>query len=145
VVEHIPWSDGTIYWDTSGCCDGTQRIQKHESDPGMWRGRWNHYAFVKDRDRKQIWQNGALFHEATNTADLTVIRGFIVVEVLRSGAREAGDFGRLRFREEGVKVQRWTAMRRETRVGFFAVDIGWQGMISLVTRQSMRLMPAIAT
>ena len=48
------------------------------------------------------------------------------------GAREAGDFDRLRFREEGVKVQRWTATRRETRVGFFAVDIGWQGMISLL-------------
>jgi hypothetical protein len=62
---------------------------------------------------------------------MTVIRA-LVVQVLRSGAREAGDFDRLRFGEEGVKVQRWTAMRRETRVGFFAVNIGWQGMISLL-------------
>jgi hypothetical protein len=66
---------------------------------------------------------------------MTVIRAFIVAQALRSGAREAGSFDRLRFREEGVKVQRWTATRRETRVGFLAVDIGWQDMILyLVTR-----------
>jgi CotH protein/concanavalin A-like lectin/glucanase superfamily protein/lamin tail-like protein/Fn3 domain-containing protein/chitobiase/beta-hexosaminidase-like protein len=87
---HIPWSDGTIYWDTSGCCDGTQRIQKHESDPGHYRGRWNHYAFVKDKDRKQIWQNGALFHEGTNTADLTMIRGFTIGNAENNGELSYG-------------------------------------------------------
>ncbi|MBI4604200.1 MAG: CotH kinase family protein [Planctomycetes bacterium] len=82
---HIPWSDSTVYWDTSGCCDGTQRISKPEPDASRWRGRWNHYAFVKDGPRKQIWQNGSLFHEGTNVARLTPIRGLFVGCAPRSG------------------------------------------------------------
>ena len=82
---HVPWSDATIYWDTSGCCDGTQRIFKAESDSTEWRGRWNHYVFVKDGDLKQIWQNGSLFHHGTNTADLTLIRGFFIGGSLNNG------------------------------------------------------------
>jgi len=42
------------------------------------RGRWNHYVFLKDGDRKEIWQNGVLFHQGTNTANLTLIRGLFI-------------------------------------------------------------------
>ncbi len=82
---HIPWSDAVIYWDTAGCCDGTQRISKAEPDPARWRGVWNHYAFVKDGDSKRIYQNGALFHEGTNVADLTAIRGLFIGGPLNQG------------------------------------------------------------
>ncbi|MEN9677075.1 MAG: hypothetical protein RIS76_2971, partial [Verrucomicrobiota bacterium] len=74
---HLPWSDQVIYWDTAGCCDpGGQRISVAEPDPSKWRGAWNHYAFVKRGDRKEIWQNGRLLHQAENRDVLTPIRSF---------------------------------------------------------------------
>ncbi|HVR74705.1 MAG TPA: lamin tail domain-containing protein [Planctomycetota bacterium] len=85
INAHAPWSDGVIYWDTAGCCDGTQRISRAENDSTRWRGRWNHYVFVKDGDVKQIWQNGTLFHEGINTADLTLIRGLQIGGALNNG------------------------------------------------------------
>jgi len=63
---HVPWGGGgTIYWDTSGCCGGGDtRIAS------FWGGdyhSWNHFAFSKNGDTKQIFINGALFHEGENT------------------------------------------------------------------------------
>jgi len=65
---HVPWSNRNIYWDTSGCCDGrTTRINK------KWSGNfseWHHFVFIKDRDRKAIYIDGELFHEANNNSRL---------------------------------------------------------------------------
>lgn len=63
---HIPWSDGTIYFDTAGgCCAANQRQSMNvlnvfpEHD---WLA-WNHYAFVKDGPIKRIYINGELLVE----------------------------------------------------------------------------------
>jgi len=64
---HIPWSDGTIYFDTQGCCGGDTRINKG----GSGYDEWHHYAFVKDGDAKRIYIDGVLFHEGSNNAVLT--------------------------------------------------------------------------
>ena len=65
---HVPWGNSTIYWDTSGCCDGrTTRINK------KWNGDftdWHHFVFIKDRDRKAIYIDGELIHEANNNSRL---------------------------------------------------------------------------
>jgi len=61
---HIPWSDGTIYFDTAGgCCAApTQRLNANvvnvfpEHD---WLG-WHHYAFVKDLGYKAVYVDGNL-------------------------------------------------------------------------------------
>jgi hypothetical protein len=82
---HVPWSDAVVYWDTAGCCDGTQRISRAESDPDLWRAGWNHYVFLKNGDRKEIWQNGVLFASGVNTADLTLVRGFFIGGALNNG------------------------------------------------------------
>lgn len=74
---HLPWSDGNIYFDTAGCCDGaTQRISANISnfpdysgDPSWW-NEWRHYVFVKDAGHKQIWVEGQLFHEGDNSNPL---------------------------------------------------------------------------
>lgn len=72
---HLPWSDQVIYWDTAGCCDpGNHRISVAETEPSLWRGQWNHYAFVKRGEMKEIWQNGRLLHSGVNVAHLTTIR-----------------------------------------------------------------------
>jgi hypothetical protein len=67
---HTPWSDSTIYFDTSGCCTAdTQRINlniaqflDYTGDPTWWES-WHHFAFVKDGNAKRIYINGKLFHE----------------------------------------------------------------------------------
>jgi len=57
LLSHSPWSDGTIYWDTGGCCDGT--LNRTASNPGgVALGTWNHIALVKDGDLKLIYFNG---------------------------------------------------------------------------------------
>ena len=65
---HVPWGNSTMYWDTSGCCDGrTTRINK------KWNGDvtdWHHFVFIKDRDRKAIYIDGELIHEANNNSRL---------------------------------------------------------------------------
>jgi hypothetical protein len=64
---HVPWSNGHIYWDTAGCCGGDTRIEK------LWEGdwsTWNHFAFVKNGDAKEIWINGELHHSGSNNGVL---------------------------------------------------------------------------
>jgi hypothetical protein len=70
---HLPWSDGVIYFDVNGCCDATQRISQAEPDDTKWRGQWNHYAFVKDREITRIYQNGELWLEGQGKAPLLPI------------------------------------------------------------------------
>ena len=65
---HVPWSNGHVYWDTAGCCNGgTQRI---EANAVEWAplDEWNHYVFIKSDDQKEIWINGELFHEGVGQA-----------------------------------------------------------------------------
>ena len=66
---HVPWSDSTIYFDSSGCCGAdTQRINlnidqfpDYTGDATWWQ-QWHHFAFVKDGAEKRIYINGKLFH-----------------------------------------------------------------------------------
>ncbi len=75
---HLPWGDSVIYWDT-GCCDTSrQRVSIAEPDSTQWKGAWNHYVFVKKGITKQIWQNGRLLLEGTNTDPLKPIRSFFL-------------------------------------------------------------------
>ncbi|MEM7234862.1 MAG: lamin tail domain-containing protein, partial [Planctomycetota bacterium] len=75
---HAPWSDRVIYWDAGGCCDGSNRIFAPESKEVLWRGAWNHYVFLKDGDRREIWQNGRLFHSGEGPAPLARIQSFVI-------------------------------------------------------------------
>ena len=75
---HLPWSDSVVYWDT-GCCDpGLHRISVGVPDSTRWKGRWNHYAFLKQGDSKRIFWNGTLLAEGKNTENLNAIRSFFL-------------------------------------------------------------------
>ena len=76
---HLPWSDSVIYWDTAGCCDATRnRVFTGEPNPTKWKGQWNHYVFQKDRDKKEIWQNGSLLLSGTSTDVMMNFRSFFI-------------------------------------------------------------------
>ncbi len=54
---HAPWGNGTIFWDTAGCCGGNTRLQ---NNPGsLADNEWHHFAFVKDGANKSIYVDGA--------------------------------------------------------------------------------------
>jgi|MDTC01.1.fsa_nt_gb hypothetical protein len=70
---HAPWGEGTIFFDTAGCCDGgSQRMSKASPDGLDYTDGWHHLGFVKDGATKQIWVDGVLHHEAQNTAPLPI-------------------------------------------------------------------------
>ena len=75
IQVHLPWSDSVVYFDTAGCCAGDTRISRQELDPVQWRGRWNHYVFLKDGPRKEIWRNGVLWHSGDGAIPLKGVRG----------------------------------------------------------------------
>lgn len=55
---HLPWSDGTIYWDTGGCCGGDTRLNQAPSGHDF--NTWHLYSFVKRGTTKEIWIDGNL-------------------------------------------------------------------------------------
>lgn len=74
---HAPWGDGTIYFDTAGCCDGgSQRISSNISNyptysgDNSWWYQWRHYVFLKNGSNKQVWIDGVKFFEGENTNPL---------------------------------------------------------------------------
>jgi hypothetical protein len=74
---HIPWSDDNIYFDTSGCCDANlQRINAkidtfadYPGDDSYWTN-WHHFVFTKKADQKNIYIDGKLFLNGSNTSPL---------------------------------------------------------------------------
>jgi hypothetical protein len=70
---HTPWGNNNIYFDTAGCCDtATQRINASIDtfNPNFDFTAWHHFAFVKSGSKKQIWIDGKVFLEGTNTSPL---------------------------------------------------------------------------
>lgn len=75
---HAPWSNNNIYFDTAGCCDAaTQRINgnvgdfpAYSGDVTWWTDQWHFLVFSKKAELKQVWIDGALFLEGSNTAPL---------------------------------------------------------------------------
>jgi hypothetical protein len=85
---HIPWSDGTIYWDCGTNGAGSyDRIYK--SSGNVHRG-WNYWVFWKDANaasnRMKIYLNGSLWHQgAGGTKTMPSATAFTI------GGRSQGD------------------------------------------------------
>ena len=77
--SHVPWGNGTIYFDTSGCCD-TPAKRLNGSVSGIEWGKWHHVALIKNGAAKQVWVNGELALEQTSGADplLTDWTGLVI-------------------------------------------------------------------
>lgn len=56
---HVPWSDGTIYYDHSGQTGTSQRIAGAAPGGHVWTN-WHHYAFVKTGGEKRLYIDGVL-------------------------------------------------------------------------------------
>ena len=64
MCAHVPWSDGTIYFDTGG--PSYNRISKAGS-ASDYEGAWTFWTFLKNADTgdQQIYINGVLWHSGT--------------------------------------------------------------------------------
>ncbi len=77
---HTPWGDDNIYFDTSGCCDGSaERINASISGFGpyeavgndSWWNQWHFFVFSKNGPGdKEIWIDGQLFLKGSSSAPL---------------------------------------------------------------------------
>ncbi|MCB9169406.1 MAG: hypothetical protein H6597_05910 [Flavobacteriales bacterium] len=63
---HLPWSDGSVYWDAGNDGGGYDRINKAAQTAEV-EGQWNHWAFVKNTNTGQmkIYLNGTLWQSGT--------------------------------------------------------------------------------
>ncbi len=73
---HVPWSNGQIYFDTSGCCNADQRINAPITDfPGatdntFFTTAWHHFIFTKKGGAKTVYIDGILFMSGADQAPL---------------------------------------------------------------------------
>ena len=95
---HIPWGNNTIFFDTSGCCGGTQRISKGAADIDFLE--WHHFVFTKNEDaHKEIWVSMVqLWHEGENDRH-TLFDDWTYLAIGSSGT---GDFADAIVDEFGV-------------------------------------------
>ena len=78
---HLPWGNGTIFWDCGNDGSGWDRISK-PATPAEYQGQWNHWAFTKNAatGEMKMFLNGELWHSATGRQKL------IDVQALRVGS-----------------------------------------------------------
>jgi endonuclease/exonuclease/phosphatase family metal-dependent hydrolase len=65
---HVPYDNGTVYWDAGGHGDGlTDNINKAAS-PQDYKGRWTHWAVTKNAKtgEQRIYLDGKLFQKGTD-------------------------------------------------------------------------------
>ncbi len=60
---HLPWGNGSVYWDCGNTGTGYDRIEK-AANPADYEGKWNHWAFTKNATTGQmkIYLNGVQWH-----------------------------------------------------------------------------------
>lgn len=92
---HVPWSDGKIYFDTSGCCGPRlyrlfapiADLPGYAGGPDCWR-HWRLYVFTKKGAHEQIWVDRQPLVEGDNTDELPTD-----VTLLHIGSEEGGALG----------------------------------------------------
>ena len=83
---HVPWSDGTIFFDQSGCCTPSQRLT---ASGGIVENAWHHLVFQRDAGGNQeIWLDGTKVASASGAEPLDPFSG-----ILTMGANSAGGNG----------------------------------------------------
>jgi len=78
---HVPWSSGTVYFDTGGVLGGPYDRISLVGDAADYEGTWSHWTLLKNADTgdQQIYLNGELWHSGTGmTATMTGVTKFTI-------------------------------------------------------------------
>ena len=77
VQAHVPWGNGTIFFDQSGCCDPPERLTV---DGQIQLNMWQHFVFQKDSSgNRTIWVNGAEVASAGGSDALDPLDGILTI------------------------------------------------------------------
>jgi hypothetical protein len=84
IQAHIPWSDGTIYFDQSGCCAAPG--ERLTVGGRVIQDQWQHFAFRRDEDgNRSIWVDGVSVAQSAGADPLEPFSG-----VLHIGSDDVG-------------------------------------------------------
>ncbi|MEE3179362.1 MAG: LamG-like jellyroll fold domain-containing protein, partial [Verrucomicrobiota bacterium] len=74
---HTPWSDGTIFFDQSGCCAPSQRL----TVGGLVTvNQWQHFVFQRDdAGNREIWVDGVLAASGGGAEALDAFNGILTI------------------------------------------------------------------
>ena len=73
---HVPWGNGTVFFDQSGCCNPAQRL----TTVGTSLGVWQHFVFQRDSaGNREIWIDGFLAASAGGAETLDSFNGIITI------------------------------------------------------------------
>jgi hypothetical protein len=73
---HTPWSNGTIFFDQSGCCDAPERL----TTTGAVANQWQHFVFQRDEiGNREIWIDGVLAGSADGADPLDAFDGILTL------------------------------------------------------------------
>lgn len=74
---HVPWGDGTIYFDHAGSASGNARLTT--SGSGITANAWDHFVFQKSGGTKEIWLNGTMLNSTASASPLTSFTGELMI------------------------------------------------------------------
>ena len=74
---HIPWGNGTVFFDQSGCCGGPQRLT---AGGVVIVNQWQHFVFQRDAaGNREIWVDGVLAASAGGAEALDAFNGIMTI------------------------------------------------------------------
>ena len=111
---HVPWSDGTVYFDHGGSDGGYDRVQK-AATAAEYRGGWAHWAFVREAGgTMRIYRDGVEW--ASGTGKTRTRTASVTAELGRSSAGcYPGRAAHLRVYDRAVTAEEIARMMEDDR------------------------------
>lgn len=94
---HLPWSNGSIYWDCGNDGSGYDRIDK-AANPSEYKDQWNHWAVTKNTTTgsMKIYLNGTLWHSGSGKTKLIDLNEFMIGSAVNGNYRYNGQIDEFR-------------------------------------------------
>ncbi len=109
---HLPWSNGSIYWDAGATGGNYDRIFK-AANPSEYAGQWNHWALTKNTTtgNMSIYLNGQLWHAGNgNTRSMAGVTSFTIAGKPNTGGQYHGNVDEFRIWNKALdaaEIQEW--------------------------------------
>ncbi len=94
---HLPWENGSIYWDCGNDGTGYDRIDK-AANPNEYKNKWNHWAVTKNTTTgsMKIYLNGTLWHSGTGKTKLIDIDELMIASAVNGNYKYNGKIDEFR-------------------------------------------------
>ncbi|MEM7391497.1 MAG: LamG-like jellyroll fold domain-containing protein, partial [Verrucomicrobiota bacterium] len=93
VQAHLPWGNGTVFWDSGGCCGGAQRISVGGLVTDQWAS-WNFLSSVSN-NVKEIYRNGSLAGSSAGASTAGPLSGLDLGREFNRGNYWSGDLAEM--------------------------------------------------